>query len=36
MEKKEVEVVKDEEGTRGDSLPLCYASFELVLISYFG
>ena len=30
MQNKEVEVRKDDEGTEGDSLPLCYASFELI------
>ena len=27
---QEVEMRKDNEGTGGDSLPLCYASFELI------
>ena len=30
MKNQEVEVRKDDEGTGGDNLPLCYASFELI------
>ena len=30
MQNQEVGVRKDDEGTGGDSLPLCYASFELI------
>ena len=30
MQNQEVEVRKDDEGTGGDSLPLCCASFELI------
>ena len=30
MQNQKVETGKDEESTRGDSLPLCYASFELI------
>ena len=30
MQNQEVEVRKDDEGIGGDSLPLCYASFELI------
>ena len=30
VQNQEVEEGKDDEGTRGDSLPLCYSSFELI------
>ena len=30
MQSQKVEVGKDDKGTGGDSLPLCYASFELM------
>ena len=30
MQSQKVEVGKDDKGTGGDSLPLCYASFELI------
>ena len=30
MQSQEVRAGKDDEGTGGDKLPLCYASFELI------